>query len=206
MEQVVLTTAYFPPIEYFVAIAGSNKVLIEQCECYQKQSYRSRCRIYSTGGMESLMIPVLRDGTHKVPIRDIKIDYSEAWLIQHQRAIVSAYNSSPFFEYYMDDFFSIMDKKETFLFDLNLKLLQKALELAGLSSCLDFTQSFRVDYPEGDYRNSIQPKYKGDNLLKIYKKEKTYYQVFSNKFGFIPNLSILDLLSNEGPNAISFIL
>lgn len=152
------------------------------------------------------MIPVLRDGTHKVPIRDIKIDYSEAWLIQHQRAIVSAYNSSPFFEYYMDDFFSIMDKKETFLFDLNLKLLQKALELAGLSSCLDFTQSFRVDYPEGDYRNSIQPKYKGDNLLKIYKKEKTYYQVFSNKFGFIPNLSILDLLSNEGPNAISFIL
>lgn len=206
MEQVVLTTAYFPPIDYFVAIAGSKKVLIEQCECYQKQSYRSRCHIYSTGGMESLSIPILRDGTHKVPIRDIKIDYSESWLLQHKRAIISAYNSSPFFEYYKDDLFSILDKKETFLFDLNLTLLYKLLESVGLSATIDFTSSFQSEYSQGDYRSIIQPKYKGDNLLKLYKKEKTYYQVFSNHFGFISNLSVLDLLSHEGPNSISFLI
>lgn len=205
-DRVLLTTAYFPPVEYFFAIANSGKVLIEQNEMYQKQSYRSRCNIYTTSGADSLNIPILRDGTHKVPIRDIKIDYTKSWLQQHERAIVSAYKSSPFFDYYRDDLFPILERKETFLFDLNQKLLTKLIELVGLKVDMSFTESYETAPCGEDFRLRIQPKYRGETLLKEYKKEKTYYQVFSNKLGFIPNLSILDLLSNEGPNAISFLL
>lgn len=205
-DRVLLTTAYFPPVEYFFAIANSGKVLIEQNEMYQKQSYRSRCNIYTTSGADSLNIPILRDGTHKVPIRDIKIDYTKSWLQQHERAIVSAYKSSPFFDYYRDDLFPILERKETFLFDLNQKLLTKLIELVGLKVDMSFTESYEAAPCGEDFRLRIQPKYRGETLLKEYKKEKTYYQVFSNKLGFIPNLSILDLLSNEGPNAISFLL
>lgn len=205
-DQVVLATAYFPPVEYFFAIANSKKVLIEGNEIYQKQSYRSRCNIYTTTGADSLNIPILRNGTHKVPIRDIKIDYSKGWLQQHQRAIVSAYKSSPFFDYYQDDLFPILDRKETFLFDLNQKLLTKLIELVGIKVDISFTESYEVTPQGEDFRSRIQPKYRGESLLQEYKKEKTYYQVFSNKLGFIPNLSILDLLSNEGPNSISYLL
>ncbi|NLX40762.1 MAG: WbqC family protein [Bacteroidales bacterium] len=205
-EQSILTTAYFPPVEYFFAIAGSRKVLIEQCEVYQKQSYRNRCNICSAAGKESLSIPILKEAYQKVPIRDVRIDYSRPWLQQHKRAILSAYNSSPFFEYYMDDLFPILDRKKTFLFDLNLLLLDKCLELTGIKAAIEFTSEYHKEYPEGDFRNIIQPKYRGENLLVRYKKEKTWTQVFSDRFGFIGNLSIIDLLSNEGPNAISYIL
>jgi hypothetical protein len=205
-EQSILTTAYFPPVEYFFAIAGSRKVLIEQCEVYQKQSYRNRCNICSAAGKESLSIPILKEAYQKVPIRDVRIDYSRPWLQQHKRAILSAYNSSPFFEYYMDDLFPILDRKKTFLFDLNLLLLEKCLELTGIKAAIEFTSEYHKEYPEGDFRTIIQPKYRGENLLVRYKKEKTWTQVFSDRFGFIGNLSIIDLLSNEGPNAISYIL
>jgi WbqC-like protein family. len=205
-SQTVLTTAYLPPIEYFFAAASGGKVLIEQCEIYQKQSYRSRCRIYSASGAESLSIPILRDVTHKIPIRDVRIDYSEPWLQQHERAMTAAYKSSPFFDYYMDDIFRILDAKEDFLFDLNTKLLEKLLALVGLKAEIGFTTEYVPEYGEGDFRTRIQPKYRGESLLQEYKKEKTYYQVFSSKSGFIPNLSIIDLLSEEGPNAISYIL
>jgi len=206
--QAVLTTAYLPPVEYFFAIARSGKVLLEQHEIYQKQSWRSRCSIYSTHGPEALSIPVLRDGSHKLPIRDIRIDWSEPWLQKHERALTSAYNHSAFFEYYKDDLFRILDRKPEFLFDLNTELLYALLEMAGLHVDIEFTQKFEAEYAEGDFRTRIQPKYKGDNLMKEYKQEKAWYQVFSNDAsfeGFIPNLSIVDLLSAEGPNAISFL-
>ncbi|MDD2595333.1 MAG: WbqC family protein [Bacteroidales bacterium] len=205
-DRITLTTAYFPPIEYFFAIANSNEVFIEQSEYYQKQSYRNRCYIYATDGKDFLNIPMSRDVTHKLPIREIKIDYTKPWLLQHERAIVSAYQSSPFFEYYRDDLFPILERKETYLFDLNCLLLEKLLCLVGLKTRIQYTDTFIPISENGDLREVIQPKYRGDNLLHQYKKEKTYYQVFSNRYGFINNLSILDLLSNEGPNSISFLL
>ncbi len=204
--QSVLTTAYFPPVEYFFAIAGSGKVLIEQYEVYQKQSYRNRCYICSAAGREALSIPVRKESYQKVPIRDVRIEYRKPWLQHHKRAILSAYNSSPFFEYYVDDLFPILDRKETFLFDLNLLLLERCLELTGIKAEIEFTSEYHKEYSEGDFRTIIQPKYRGENLLATYKKEKTWTQVFSDRFGFIGNLSILDLLSNEGPNAISYLL
>ena len=205
-RQSVLSTAYFPPVEYFFAIAQSETVLIEQHEYYQKQSYRTRCNILPAGGSESLSVHILKEGNHSRPIRDIRLDYSDPWVVRHERAMAAAYNSSPFFEYYKDDFFDILESKPEFLFDLNLRLLEKSLELIGLKAEISLTESYLSIYPDNDFRERIHPKYKGESLMAEYKMEKPYFQVFSNKSGFIPNLSILDLLCAEGPNAISFLL
>lgn len=204
--QTVLTTAYFPPVEYFFAIAQSGTVLLEQCENYQKQSYRNRCNICTPSGPEALTIPVIKEGSLNRPVRDIRIDYSDPWLQRHTRAFDAAYNSSPFYLYYKDELLEILLSKPGFLWDLNLRLLEKLLEMVGLKADIRLTDDFVKEYPEGDFRSRIQPKYHGENLLSEYKKEKTYYQVFSNQNGFIPNLSVLDLLCAEGPNALSFLL
>lgn len=204
--QAVLTTAYFPPVEYFFAIASSDRVLIEQQEYYQKQSYRSRCRILSASGPETLSVPVVKDSTLSRPIRDMKVDYDYPWLQVHKRAFDAAYNSSPFYAYYKDEIMAVLDSRPAFLFDLNTRLLELLLQMVGVKADISFTEDFVKDYGEGDFRETIHPKHKGENLLQLYKKEKTYYQVFSDRSGFVPNLSVLDLLCNEGPNAISFLL
>ena len=201
----LLTTAYLPPIEYFVAVAHSSGAVIEQCEYYQKQSYRNRCRIYTPLGAEPLTVPVIKVHSEKMPIRDVRIDYDYPWLQQHERAIISAYNSSAFFEYYRDDLFSVLERKETFLFDLNTNLLEYLLESVGIRAEICFTEHFEP-IEENDLRSVIQPKYKGESYLSKMNKEKPYYQVFSSLHGYIPNLSIIDLLFAEGPNAISFII
>ncbi|MEG2321387.1 MAG: WbqC family protein [Bacteroidales bacterium] len=204
----LLSTAYFPPIEYFIAIANSNATLIELEETYQKQSYRTRCHINSGNGLLVLTVPVLRDkGDHKIPIKEIKIDYSKPWILQHKRAIEAAYMSSPFFEYYVDDIFPILDKKEPFLFNLNSSIISAIISLIGLKNNISFTDNYIKTQNEGilDLREQIHPKHRGASLLQKMEIEKPYYQVFTNKQGFIPNLSILDLLFNEGPNSISFL-
>ena len=205
-DTVVLSAAYFPPVEYFFAIARSGHVLVEQNELYQKQSYRNRCRIFSAGGVMQLSIPVIKDGVHARPIRDIRIDYSEPWIRLHVRAMDAAYNSSPFYLYYKDDFAEIIGRKPEFLFDLDIALTEKLLELAGIKADISFTETFRTDWGEGDFRTRIQPKYHGESLLDEYGLNREYYQVFSSRFGFQPNLSILDLLCHEGPESSSFLL
>lgn len=204
-DQCVLTTAYLPPVDWFRAAARSGKVLIEQHEIYQKQSWRSRCRILTAQGPKTLSIPVLRDGTHKIPIRDAKIDYSERWNLDHKRSLEAAYNSSAFFEYYKDDIFAIIDGRETFLFDLNLKLTELLLQLVGIKADIGFTDSFLPEYPVGDLRECLQPKYHGDGPFD-HKKEKTWFQVFPSDGTFVPCLSVIDLLSAEGPNSTEFLL
>ena len=209
---VVLSSAYFPPIEYFFAIARSGRVLIEQHEFYRKQSYRNRCRILSSQGVESLSVPVAKDSGHSRPIRDIRIDYSYPWIRQHRRAVEAAYNSSPFYLYYKDDFEEILARRPEFLFDLNLMLLEKLLEMVGLRAEISLTESFVKDYPPEspaarhmDLRERINPKFHGPSLMDEAGVFQEYFQVFAPRHGFQPNLSILDLLSAEGPNAISFL-
>ncbi len=211
-DTALLSTAYLPPVEYFAAIANSSFVLLEGEEMYQKQSYRTRCRINSGNGILVLTVPVLRNGgVHKSPIKEIRIDYSKPWLQQHKRALEAAYMSSAFFEYYADDLFSVLDRKEPFLLDMNLLLTRKITELIGVKDNIRLTDSFIMPggiKPEDnitDLRERIHPKYKGENLMQLYKKETPYYQVFSDNRGFISNLSVIDLLSNEGPNSISFL-
>ena len=212
----VLTTAYLPPVEYFFAIAHSDSVRIEQHEAYQKQSWRSRCRILAAGGPEDLSIPIIKEERRSRPIRDIRIDYSEPWLQHHIRAFAAAYHSSAFYDYYADDLLPILERRPVFLFDLNMALLEKLLELLDLEVPVSLTESFIAPLRSAffDGRQRIQPKYKGESLLAEYGCQQAYYQVFVNQMpgqaghdaqGFIPNLSILDLLSAEGPDSGRFL-
>lgn len=202
----VLSTAYFPPIDYFVAIAHSQLTLIEAAENYQKQSYRNRANIYSTDGILSLVVPVKKVDSDL--IADVEIDYSKQWIQQHERAIISAYGNSPFFEYYKDELFGILECGEKNLLSMNMYLLRTLMSLCELRTEVQLASEYIHEYPQGvnDYRNTIHPK-KDSPVFQPSGKfaPRRYYQVFSDKMGFVQNLSILDLLFNEGPNTFSYL-
>lgn len=212
---MLFSVAYFPPVEYFAAIANDfaiaanpSLVYMEGCENYQKQSYRNRCRFYAADGVQTLSVPVVHEnGTYQLPIREIKIDYSTPWLIRTQRAIVSAYETSAYFDYYKDDLFSLMDSRPQLLFDLDMALTRFFLEKVGIQADIRITQDFipsgSNEYGE-DLREVIHPK-RDNDILKKLQLEKPYFQVFAQKYGFISNLSIMDLLFNEGPESILYL-
>lgn len=214
----LLSTAYLPPIEYFVAIANSGRVEIECGEMYQKQSYRTRCHINGANGLLVLTLPVLRsaakgeESSHKIPVAQLKIDYSKPWLLQHKRALEAAYMSSPFFEYYMDDLYAVLDSGEESLLAMNTRLVHTISELIGIQTPIVMSDGNFIapgsdllqERGISDFRDSIHPK-KPALLMERLKMNKPYWQVFTNKQGFVPNLSVLDLLFNEGPNTISYL-
>lgn len=231
----LLSTAYFPPISYFAAIAqemeglikkgddrknilpsplSSSVVFIEACENYQKQSYRNRCRFYGADGVQTLSFPIVHDnGTHKNLISEVRVDYSKPWVLQHKRAITSAYGTSAYFEYYQDELFAILDAQPEKLLDLNTSLLRFFLEKTGLKADIHLTDEFRLDGSATlhgekiiceDLREVIHPK-RQNNILSQLELEKPYFQVFSPKHGFKSDLSIMDLLFNEGPDSILFL-
>ena len=181
------------------------RLRLEACENYQKQSYRNRCRIYAAGGVENLTLPVVHEGgTRSLPIREIKVDWSKDWLPRMERAIVSAYESSPYFEYYKDSLFAILEARPERLFDLNLSLMRYFLEKMGIAADIDFTTVYErpgETVPDvRDLRGLIHPK-----RPSILKTEKPYWQVFAAKYGFKSDLSVMDLLFNEGPDSLSCI-
>ena len=190
-------------------------VYIEACENYQKQSYRNRCRFYAADGVQALSFPVIHEGgTYKHPVKDIKIDYSTPWLQQHKRAIVSAYRTSAYFEYYQDELFEILDSMSEKLIDLNMALLKFFVEKTGLKVDIRLTEEYSQDGlvsgGEGghvqcdDLRDVIHPK-RPNSILSDLKLEKPYFQVFAPKHGFKSDLSIMDLLFNEGPDSILYL-
>lgn len=179
-------------------------VYIEACENYQKQSYRNRCRFYAADGVQSLSFPIVHEGgTHKLSISEIKVDYSTPWLHQHERAIISAYRTSAYFEYYQDELFSILETKPERLLDLNMSILKFFIEKTGLAIDLRLTEDYVKDIPE-DFREIIHPK-RPDTILRDMGLEKPYFQVFAQKYGFKSDLSIMDLLFNEGPDSILYL-
>ena len=212
----LLSTAYFPPVSYFAAMAQEMGVVyIETCENYQKQSYRNRCHFYAADGIQSLSFPILHEGnTHKRPVSEVRIDYSKPWVMQHKRAIVSAYRTSAYFEYYQDELFAIMDSRPETLFDLNMAITRFFLEKTGLQVDLRVTSDFHKDGmvkdADGlivrceDLRESIHPKRKSTILADL-GLEKPYFQVFAQKHGFQSDLSAIDLLFNEGPDGLGFV-
>ena len=197
----LLGTAYFPPIEYFHVLACFPAVAVDACESYQKQSWRNRCTIYSAGGVQALQIPVCHDNIRSGSVRDIRIDYSREWLHQHRIAIISAYRSSPFFEYYWDGIDAILQSRPEKLFDLNTALTRHIAAEMELRCEILTTDSFVKDAGQLDFRSRIHPKSKENPVF----EPKPYYQIFSGKSGFISNLSILDLLFHEGPQAADFL-
>ena len=202
LKTALLTTAYFAPAEYYAVLAKADKILLESCEHYTKQTYRNRCQIVSANGVLDLVIPVEKISCEKQLTRDVRISNRTDWQLQHWRSIEAAYNSSPFFEYYKDDLFPFFEKKWTFLWDFNRSLQGKVLELIEIQPNIELTTEYVTNFDENivDLREKIHPKKKTDaaNLPR-------YYQVFEQKFGFIPNLSIIDLLFNLGNEVILII-
>ena len=237
----LLSTAYFPPVSYFAAMAQEMgglvlrrsqhnssierqtaapaltpaTIYLEACENFQKQSYRNRCYFYGADGVQSLQVPILHEGgTHKQPISEIKIDWSKPWLLQHKRAIISAYRTSAYFEYYQDELFAIFDSKPERLFDLNMAILRFFIDKIGLAIDLRTTEEYSREgqiKAEGctaiiceDYRETIHPK-RNNTILEELGIKKPYFQVFAQKHGFQSDLSIMDLLFNEGPESICYL-
>lgn len=180
-------------------------VYIEACENFQKQSYRNRCRFYAADGVQTLSFPIVHeDGTHKIPITEIKIDYKKPWVLQHERAIISAYGMSAYFDYYKDELFAILEAGYEKLFDLNMALLRFFIEKTGIKVDLRLTEDYHKESRYEDLREVIHPK-RPNTILKDLSLEKPYFQVFSGKYGFQSDLSIMDLLFNEGPDSILYL-
>jgi len=201
-EKVLLSSAYFPPLNYLSLIYRAEKFFIEKEENYIKQTYRNRCVILTANGPSSLSVPVLSGSPVKTTVKDIKIDYSKRWQQVHLRALISSYKSSAFFEYYFEDIEKIIAGKPEYLIDLNYNALDTILKILGISKPIEYTNIFE-EYGkiEFDFRKSILPK---KNKPGNYSQKK-YYQVFSYKFGFVSGLSILDLIFNVGPDSLIYL-
>ncbi|WP_431106739.1 WbqC family protein [Winogradskyella poriferorum] len=185
---------YFPNIAHFVAMVKSDSVCFEVCDNYQKQSYRNRTEIYGANGKLALSVPVSFSQKNRQLYKDVKIANEDDWQLQHLKSLQSAYSMSPFFEFYIDDLMSLFETKFDYILDLNLKCFEILVD--NLQIELNVTESviFEKDASnKTDFRPLAKRNYQASNL-------EYYTQVFTEKHGFIPNLSILDLLFNEGPN------
>lgn len=198
-KKILLSTAYFPPVRYLTKFFQGNEVLIEDDENYVKQTYRNRCQISTANGIETLTVPVERGSFHKVHIRDVRIDYHTRWIDIHCRALRTAYRASPFYEFYIPELRDALSRKPKYLIDLNTRLLEFLLQAFTVPQRFGFTGTFIQPGTPGysDYRNDIHPK---KNSKDPRFDPVSYPQVFEDKFGFLPNLSALDLLFNTGPD------
>ncbi|GAB1307408.1 WbqC family protein [Urechidicola sp. KH5] len=191
---------YFAPIAQYVAIMQQPSIVFEVEDNFQKQTYRNRCLIYGANGKLQLNVPIKH--THKggrQKSKDIQIKYSEHWQKLHFKSMQSAYRSSPYFEFYEDDLQTIFEKKHTFLHDLNFET--HAFIMDAMQEEIPFVRTEKYD---------VSPSIKDNRSLAIAKGKrifdfKPYVQVFDDKYGFIPNLSILDLLFMEGPNTSMYL-
>jgi hypothetical protein len=201
---VLLSSAYFPPAEYFFLIAHHHKVLIEKWENYHKQTYRNRCRILGANGPLMLTVPVQRGSFHKTPLRDLKIDNSRRWRDLHLKSITSAYATAPFYEYYFDAISTVIRKPFSYLLDLNEEALSSMTEAIGISREITFSEEFVSEGTVAeDYRYLISPK--KPSPVESY-RDMPYIQVFAEKFGHVPDLSIIDVLLNNGPGTGALLL
>ena len=199
-QPLILSTAHFPPIEYWVAISQHSQVFIEAHENYQKQTYRNRCRILGPNGVQDLGIPVAKSGKIKNSIVEVQIFDDQLWQKVHWKSIETAYNSSPFFLYYADYFEDLFIQKQENLLALNTRIMELVFDILELNQRLSFTKSFEKSYDDAlDLRAAIHPKKESPFYLMC--KNAPYIQVFSERYAFVPNLSILDLIFNLGPEA-----
>ena len=191
---LILPIAYFPPISYFSKIAANNSVYVEGFENFIKQTPRSRCEILGANNIQVLTVPVLKEPTAKTLTKDARISYTENWHKNHWKSIESAYRSSPFFEYFVDDIYPFFEKKYKYLFDYNFEILEMLKQNLGLDTEIIPTTHFTPNNKELDIgkRNGAKTK-------------KQYVQVFSDRKNFVDDLSVLDLLFNTGSEAIDFL-
>lgn len=215
---MLLSTAFFPPVSWFAAAAKDwgrvvvtnpssfCDVYLEAHENFQKQSYRNRCIIASANGPEAISVPVVHDGDiFHTPITEIRVDYKDQWVKKAWRAIESAYSTSAYFEYYKDDIYAILSSGIPTLWDLNLRIIEFFIQKIRLGIRIVPTESYSSAGNALDYRDIIHPK-KQNTILKDLDMEKPYFQVFAGKYGFQSDLSVMDLLFNEGPQSLLYLV
>lgn len=215
---MLLSTAFFPPVSWFAAAAKDwgrvvvtnpssfCDVYLEAHENFQKQSYRNRCIIASANGPEAISVPVVHDGDiFHTPITEIRVDYKDQWVKKAWRAIESAYSTSAYFEYYKDDIYAILSSGIPTLWDLNLRIIEFFIQKIRLGIHIVPTESYASAGNALDYRDIIHPK-KQNTILKDLDMEKPYFQVFAGKYGFQSDLSVMDLLFNEGPQSLLYLV
>jgi hypothetical protein len=195
-----VSSAYLPPVEYFSLMLKADDILVEREENYHKQTYRNRCCILSANGILTLTVPVYLGSIHKTPVKEIRIDYSKRWQQVHLRALTASYGSSPFYEFYFEDFERIIMENHEFLIDLNSNLTNAAIKILGLEISVGFTDFFVPQRKaDNDFRYAVTPKKKSVFTL------KEYTQVFKYKNQFTGGLSIIDLIFNMGPEAVNYL-
>ena len=193
----LLSTAYFAPISYYSRLLSDDStVIIEKHENYSKRSYRNRCTIYTANGLLDLVVPVVKSDKPKIPVTEVEISYDTPWQKLHFKAIESAYRRSPFYEFYIDDLMIFFNQRHRYLYQFNMQILRTVCDLIRAPLQIQESAHYIKSVAEGitDLRNSIHPK---QNQLTTDSLPR-YTQVFANKWGFKPNLSILDLLFNVG--------
>ncbi|MDB4918550.1 WbqC family protein [Mucilaginibacter sp.] len=197
----VLPMFYLPPVEYFVRLnTYKPDILIESEEHFPKQTYRNRANVYTPDGVLTLTVPVIKGSKNHTKIKDVKISYDFEWQRLHWLSLQACYRRSAYFEYYEDELVPFYEKKFNFLFDYNEQLLQFILKAMKIKLELKYTKSYEAEYPNlADYRNTISPKHETDI------EQKPYFQVFEDRKGFIKNLSIVDLLFNQGPHSVNYL-
>lgn len=200
--RVILSTSYFPPVWYFAILARSTEVILELHETYPKQTLRNRCEIYSANGLLGLSVPVERpDGNH-TPVNRILISRNRTWQLQHIRAIESAYNSSPFYIYYKDDILEFFtEPAPELLVDHNQRIIEHMNKIIGISPQFEFSRDYEKEPADLSDLRHLTSKGEKEALPLL----PQYAQVFIERSGFLPNLSILDLLFNLGPDTRDFL-
>lgn len=208
-QRLLIELQYLPPVSSFVKMLEYGTVILEQHENYVKRSYRNRAHILSANGILKLSIPLVKGKNQRLPIRDVQIFYSDNdrdnWQNLHWRGIQSAYGRAPFYEFYADELKAIYDKNIPTLFEFNLKLLECIIELLQLEIKIEFSKQYEKTPSESiiDYRNKILPTQEfSDESIKL----QSYNQVFEDKFGFVENLSVLDLLFCYGTGAMDILM
>lgn len=197
----LLSTTFFGPVQWYQKLYRADEAWIERCESFQKQTYRNRCLIATTQGVQPLTVPVER-GTSPL-ISDIRISDHGNWRRLHWNALQSAYGESPFFEFYEDDLRPFFAPDWEFLLDFNEAIRRKMCELMDIQPQVHYTSAFNLQPSRlCDFRTAIQPKHP---VADADFRPRPYYQVYQEKHGFLPNLSILDLLMNMGPESIFYL-
>ncbi len=191
---------YFPNIAHFVAMVKAKHVVFEMDDNFVKQTYRNRAYIYGANGKLALHIPVIHSQKNRQKYRDVKIFNDENWQSLHWKSLLSAYRTSPFFEYYEDELQPLFHKKAEYILDFNMTCFEVICDCLQLELNSSKTETFEKTVEDkSDLRYLVHAKKERPQPF------ETYMQVFSNKHGFIPNLSILDLLFNEGPNTLNYL-
>ncbi len=216
MTTALLQTTYFGPVQWYQKLKRYDHCVIEQYDSYQKQTYRNRCVIATANGLQALTVPV-EVGGKKEEVREVRISDHNQWRRVHWNALQSAYSESPFFEYYADDIRPFFEQKYDFLIDFNEAIRQKMCELLDIETSVSYSSGFRVHgsgfrvHGSGfrvqgsgfkDFREVIHAKHPQDDPDF---QPRSYWQVFQHRYGFQPNLSILDLLFCMGPEAVFYL-